>query len=120
MIGMKPGGAPRESGRPRSYRVKQQKSLPPAVRSSFSVSLPYTGLRASETSRAGLPVARKRAKALMAWILPGDLQTGGVSRKIPGSVRQGGIGTHMKHMGELQKLTGGHDILVVVCGSRLI
>lgn len=56
----------------------------------------------------------------MAWILPGDLQTGGVSRKIPGSVRQGGIGTHMKHMGELQKLTGGHDILVVVCGSRLI
>lgn len=74
MIGMKPGGAPRESGRPRSYRVKQQKSLPPAVRSSFPVSLPYTGLRASETSRAGLPVARKRAKALMAWILPGDLR----------------------------------------------
>ncbi len=120
MIGMKPGGAPRVSGRPRSYRVKQQKSLPHAVRSSFSVSLPYTGLRASEKSYAGLPVARKRAKALMAWILPGDLQTGGVSRKIPGSVLQGGLGHTMKHTDELQKLTEGHDILAIARGNRLI
>ena len=82
MIGMKPGGAPRETGRPRSHRVKQQKSLPPAGRSSssfFSASLLYTRLRASEKSRVELPVTRTRAKALMAWILPGDLQIGGVS-----------------------------------------
>lgn len=53
----------------------------------------------------------------MAWILPGDLQTGGVSRKILVLSARVDWDTPWD---ELQKLTEGHDILAIARGNRLI